>query len=373
MMGKLFLFKRSSWLHFSFNAELADDNNSLDGQSLHQFLFPHCLPVGGLSQQLEKESKKCTQLEAQNCDLREELSTMRENHERLEKSKCQLEEEVAKLKHHMETNMVDRSLTEQYKREVEERATQEIRQKLEEVNLFLQLLKVHYLLQTQAVSQDRLEQIRASHHASLTNQLKHRIRDLECELDRIKNTQQDSIFQQESTHAEAERYKELYLEELKIRRRLGNKLERANERLAEANAKLLQERCRNKSLFTSSIVSGGLAESPLQYSAELGHLGNSLTLNRSLSLGGSFLCPTWNALSSRNRVEAYVAKVREELHEKVTKELEQGTAEVETGSAGASAVISTDRSSKNVHVVDQDPLCRAIQEYRDALTQNCLI
>ncbi|KAM4670548.1 ankyrin repeat domain-containing protein 26-like isoform 2-T2 [Amazona ochrocephala] len=364
MMGKLFLFKRSSWLHFSFNAELADDNNSLDGQSLHQFLFPHCLPVGGLSQQLEKESKKCTQLEAQNCDLREELSTMRENHERLEKSKCQLEEEVAKLKHHMETNMVDRSLTEQYKREVEERATQEIRQKLEEVNLFLQ---------TQAVSQDRLEQIRASHHASLTNQLKHRIRDLECELDRIKNTQQDSIFQQESTHAEAERYKELYLEELKIRRRLGNKLERANERLAEANAKLLQERCRNKSLFTSSIVSGGLAESPLQYSAELGHLGNSLTLNRSLSLGGSFLCPTWNALSSRNRVEAYVAKVREELHEKVTKELEQGTAEVETGSAGASAVISTDRSSKNVHVVDQDPLCRAIQEYRDALTQNCLI
>lgn len=83
-----------------------------------------------------------------------------------------------------------------------------------------------YLLQTQAASQDRLEQIRASHHASLRNQLKDRIRDLEHELDRIKNTQQDSILQKESTQAEVERYKELYLEELKIRRCLANKLER---------------------------------------------------------------------------------------------------------------------------------------------------
>ncbi|XP_065516429.1 ankyrin repeat domain-containing protein 36C-like isoform X2 [Lathamus discolor] len=320
--------------------------------------------VSDLSQQLEKESKTCMQLKAQNCSLREELSTVRESHEKLEKSECQLKEEVANLKHHLENNMVDRSRIEQYKREAEERAAQEIRQKLEEVNLFLQ---------TQAVSQDRLEQIRASHHASLRNQLKHRIRDLECELDRIKNTHKDGIFQQESTHAEVEKYKELYLEELKIRRRLGNKLERANERLAEANAKLLQERRRNKSLFTSSIVSGGLAESPIQYSTELGHLGNNLTLNRSLSLGGSFLSPSWNALSSRNRVEAYVAKVRQELDEKVTKELEQATAELETGSAGASPMISTDGSSKNVHVVDQDPLCRAIQEYRDILTKNCLI
>ena len=79
------------------------------------------------------------QLEAQNHDLREELSTMRGSHEKLEKSKSQLKEEVANLKHHMETNMVDRSQIEQYKREVEERAAQEIRQKLQEVNLILQV------------------------------------------------------------------------------------------------------------------------------------------------------------------------------------------------------------------------------------------
>ncbi|NXP09320.1 ANR26 protein, partial [Thinocorus orbignyianus] len=319
--------------------------------------------VGELFQQLEIESKKCMQLETQNQDLREELSTMRGNHEKLEKSKCQLKEEVANLKHRLETNMVDHSQIEQYKKEMEERAGQEIRQKLQEVNLFLQ---------TQAASQDRLEQIRASHHASLRNQLKHRIRDLECELDRIKNTQQDSIFQKESTQAEVERYKELYLEEVKIRRCLANKLERANEKLAEANAKLLQERHRSKSLIASSIVTGGLTASPVLYSTELGHLGNNLALNRSLSLGGSFLSPAGNALSSRNRVEAYVAKVRRELDEKITKELEQATAELETGSAGASPMVSTDGSSKNFHV-EQDPLCRAIQEYRDVLTKNYLI
>ncbi|XP_074683658.1 ankyrin repeat domain-containing protein 26 isoform X2 [Strix aluco] len=337
--------------------------------------------VGELSQQLEIESKKCMELEAQNQDLREELSTMRGNHEKLEKSKCQLKEELANLKHHLDTNMVDHSQIEQYKKDIEERAGQEIRQKLQEVNLFLQ---------AQAASQDRLEQIRASHHASLRNQLKHRIRDLECELDRIKNTQQDSIFQKESTQAEAERYKELYLEEVKIRRCLANKLERANERLAEANAKLLQERRRSKSLITTSIVSGGLSASPVLHPAELGQLGNNLALNRSLSLGGSFLSPARNALSSRKRVEACVAKllnhksvlslpcsqihdkIRQELDEKITKELEQATAELETGSAGASPMVSTDGSSKNFHV-DQDPLSRAIQEYRDVLTKNYLI
>ncbi|NWV82541.1 ANR26 protein, partial [Dasyornis broadbenti] len=256
--------------------------------------------VGDLSQQLDMESKRSMQLEAQNRDLREELSTLHGNCEKLEKSKGQLKEEVAKLQHRLETNMVDHSQMEQYKREVEERAGQEIRQKLQEVNLFLQ---------AQAASQDRLEQIRASHHASLRNQLKDRIRDLECELDKIKNTQQETTFPKEWVQAEVRKYEKLYLEEVKTRRSLAKKLERANERLEEANAKLLRERHKSKSLITSSIVSGGLAATPVLYSTALGHLGNNLGLNRSLSLGGSFLSQTENTLSSRNRVAAFVAKV----------------------------------------------------------------
>ncbi|XP_064512139.1 ankyrin repeat domain-containing protein 26-like [Pseudopipra pipra] len=173
--------------------------------------------VAELSQQLDGESKKCTQLEAKNQDLQQELSTLRGKCENLEMDKCQLQEELAKVQHHLETNMVNRTQLEQCKREAEERADHEIRQKLREVNEFLQ---------AQAASQDRLEQIRASHHASLRNQLKDRIRDLECELDRIKNTQQDSTFQKESTQAEVEKYRELYLEEVKTRKSLAKKLER---------------------------------------------------------------------------------------------------------------------------------------------------
>ncbi|NXU81181.1 ANR26 protein, partial [Oreotrochilus melanogaster] len=235
------------------------------------------MKVGELSQQLETESKKCMQLETQNQDLREELCSMRGSHEQLEKSKCQLKEEMTNLKHRLENSMVDHSQIEQCKKEMEERAGQEIRQILQEVNLFLQVWQSFMYL--------------------------------EWELDKIKNTQQDSISLKESTRAEVEKYKELYLEEVKTRGCLASKLERANEKLAEANAKLLHERNRRKSLIASSIVSGGLAPSPVLYSTELGHLGNNLALNRSLSLGGSFLSTAGTALSSRNRVEAFVAKV----------------------------------------------------------------
>ncbi|NXG23225.1 ANR26 protein, partial [Grallaria varia] len=173
--------------------------------------------VSELSQQLVMKSKQCMQLEAQVQDLQEKLSALHGKCENLEKSKCHLKEEVDTLQHRLKTNMVDHSQTEEYKREVEERADQEIRQILQIVNL---------LLQAQAASQDRLEQIRTSHHASLRNELKDRIRDLECELDRIKNTQQDSTFQKQSTQAEVEKYKELYLEEAKLRKCLAKKLER---------------------------------------------------------------------------------------------------------------------------------------------------
>ncbi|XP_065596987.1 ankyrin repeat domain-containing protein 26-like [Cyrtonyx montezumae] len=319
--------------------------------------------VTELSQKLELESKKCIHLEAQNQDLKEALHTLHESHEKLEKNKRQLKEEVAKLRHHLETNTVNLIQIEQYKKEIDERAAQEVRQKLQEVNAFLQ---------AQAASQDRLEPIRASHRASLTNQLKHRIESLEYELDRIKNTQQDNVFQQESTKAEAERYKERYLEEMKARKCLGNKLERANEKLSDANTKLLQARQRSKSLIASSFVGGGLPTSPVLYSAELGHLDNHVALNRSLGLGGSFLGTAGNVLSPQRKVEAYMAKIWKELDEKITKELERATADLGTRSPQGSPMVSINGSSKNLSV-DQDPHCRAIQEYRDVLTKNYLI
>ncbi|XP_072777670.1 ankyrin repeat domain-containing protein 26-like isoform X2 [Taeniopygia guttata] len=214
----------------------------------------------------------------------------------------------------------------------------------------------------QAATQDFIKQSRTSHD-SLTNQLKDRIRDLECELERIKDTEQETTFQKQCTQAEVQKYKELYLKEVNISKCQAKELERANERLEEANAKLLRERHKSKSLITSSIVSGGLAATPVLYSTALGHLGNNLGLSRSLSLEGSFLNQCEKILSSRKRFATFVTKVQQELDEKITKELKEATAELETGCTG---------SSKNLHV-DQDPLCRAIEEYRDVLTKDYMI
>ncbi|XP_032530332.1 ankyrin repeat domain-containing protein 26-like [Chiroxiphia lanceolata] len=231
--------------------------------------------VAELSQQLDREREQCTELEVKNQALQEELSTLRGKCENLTMDKCQLQEELVKLQHHLETNVVDRSQLEQCKREVEEQADQEIRQKLQEVNEFLQV---------QAAYQDTLEEIRTSHVDSLKKQLEDRIRDLERALGRRKSNQPERPFQKESTQAEVDKYKELYLVEAKTRKNLTKKLERANERLAEANTKLFLERHRSKSAVPSSAVSGHLVASPLLDSPGLGHLGISLGLSRSLGL-----------------------------------------------------------------------------------------
>ncbi|XP_069085002.1 ankyrin repeat domain-containing protein 26 isoform X13 [Pleurodeles waltl] len=318
--------------------------------------------IDELSQNLEMESTKSAQLESTNRDLREQLSsvkTLHKNHDRLEKSKRQLEEEVANLRRHVETNMTDHNQMGQYKREIEERARQEIRQKLEEVNMFLQ---------TQAASQETLEQIRATNDASLRNQMEHRIRDLESELSRIKSTQHDSMCQKESTQSELDRYKDLYSEEIKVRKSLASKLDRANERLAEANARLINERQRSKSLLASSFVNGSL---PANTFMDTNQFGANLALNRSIGLPGNFCVPGGNGLSS-NRVEAYLAKMQLELEKNITKELDQANAELESRSIRMSPVGSTTDSLRNT-TVDQDPISRATQQYLEVLKKNSKI
>ncbi|RXM30469.1 Ankyrin repeat domain-containing protein 26 [Acipenser ruthenus] len=327
--------------------------------------------IDELSQQLEKESLQSTRLESTNSDLREQLSSMkalRKSHEKLERSKRQLEEEVSRVRRHIETNMMDHSQIEQCKREAEERARQEIRQKLEEVNLFLQ---------TQAASQEALEQIKATNEATLRNQLEQRIRDLEGELSRARSTQQNSLSQRDSTQTELERYKELYSEEFKLRKSLAAKLDRSNERLAEANTKLLNERQRSKSFIASSIVNGSLTASPVldvnQLQGSIGNFGGTLgPLHRNLGLGGSFLNPVGDGTSPNSRVDAYIAKMQNELEKNITKELDHATAELDGGSTRMSPVGSAAGSLKTLNL-DQDPVTRATQQYLEVLKKNYMI
>lgn len=93
-------------------------------------------------------------------------------------------------------------------------------------------------------------------------------------------------------------------------------------------------------------------------------------LNRSLSLGGSFLSPVGEGHNSR--VEAYLAKMQSELEKNISKELDHAAAELEGGSARLSPVGSAAGSQKTLNV-DQDPVTRATQQYLEVLKKNYMI
>ena len=77
---------------------------------------------------------------------------MQKKCEKLENNKKKLEQEVVNLRSHIEMNMIEHSEVEQYKQEIDERARQDLIEKLKEVNLFLHLscawihLIVNYVL-----------------------------------------------------------------------------------------------------------------------------------------------------------------------------------------------------------------------------------
>ncbi|XP_068458812.1 ankyrin repeat domain-containing protein 26 isoform X5 [Clinocottus analis] len=315
--------------------------------------------VDDLQVQLEKEGSRRNQLEKVNSDLKDQLASLKSlssSNDQLERSKRQLEEEVLDLRRRMEASQVEHSHVEQYRRDAEERARYEIKQKLEQVNIFLQ---------SQAASQEALDQMKAVNETNLRSQLEQKIRELEGELSRARSTHHESLNQRDSTRTELERSRQLHAEELRLRKSLDAKLERANRRLAEANSKLLNER--SKSLITSSIANSSLGGpsldvgsfgSPAHYGATLG------PLNRSLDLGLSLLSPITEGQNSR--VEDYLAKMQRELDRNISKELNNATAELDVTSARVSPVGSASRA-------ELDPVSRATQQYLEVLKKNNMI
>uniref|UniRef100_A0A1A8Q4R9 Ankyrin repeat domain 30B n=3 Tax=Nothobranchius rachovii TaxID=451742 RepID=A0A1A8Q4R9_9TELE len=312
--------------------------------------------VDDLQVQLEKEALRCSQLEKTNDELKIQIASMRSsshNSDHLERSKRHLEEEVLDLRRRLEATQVEQSQVEQFRREAEERARQEIQQKLEQVNLFLQ---------SQAASQEALDQIKAANEASLRSQLEQKIRELEGELGRARTTHQDSLNQRDSTRTELERYRQLYTDEVHLRKSQAAKLERAKSRLAEANSKLLSERSR--SLITSSIANGSLMGPPLDLSSlgSAANYGATIgSLNRNFGLGLSLFGPVTEGQSSR--VEDYLTKMRNELDRSISRELSTATAELDAASVRMSLGGSASR-------VEMDPLSRATQEYLEVLKKN---
>ncbi|XP_071071575.1 ankyrin repeat domain-containing protein 26 isoform X2 [Dasypus novemcinctus] len=348
----------------SFHGDLKTNQIEMD---IHINMLKH--KIDDLTAKLETTSSKCLHLDANNQVLQQELLSMKaikKKCEKLEKNKKKLEQEVVNLKSHVEINMIEHGQVEQYKREIEERARWDIVEKLKEVNLFLQ---------TQAASQENLEQIRENNNASIRSQMELRIKDLESQLCKMKTSQEDS------NKAELEKYKQLYLEELKVRKSLSNKLNnepdllllgiepgtlymgsRTNERLAEISTKLIVEKQQNRSLVNTLTVRPVL-EPPC-----VGNLNNSLVLNRNIFPRENLVIPPSSPRSSNNSMETYLTKMQQELEKNITRELEEAAAEFESGSCRASPLGSTDESNLN-----QDLVLKTSQEYVQILKKNYMI
>ncbi|XP_053758881.1 ankyrin repeat domain-containing protein 30B [Panthera pardus] len=320
---------RDEWFHLqdkmNFDVSKLQDNNEVLSRQLSQdeskfnaleielhhirdalrekTLLLECADV--LTTELETTSSKCLHLDAKNQILQQELLSMKafkEEREKLESNNKKLKQEVVKLKQFMEMNMVERSQVEQYKWEIEERARLDI-EKLHEVNLFLQ---------AQAAAQENLDQLRENAHASTRSQMELRIKDLESQVSTMKTSQEDS------TKTELETYRQLYLEELKVRKSLRNKLNRTNERLSESNTKLLAERQQHQTLLRTLTMSSGL-ETPY-----CGHFENNSVLNGNLTPRGNLVIPTLNPRPSHDYWETSLWKMQQELEEGVTRALEEG-------------------------------------------------
>ncbi|XP_038445356.1 ankyrin repeat domain-containing protein 26-like isoform X2 [Canis lupus familiaris] len=247
--------------------------------------------IGDLRARLETESSRCIDLDAKNQVLQQELLSMKATErecEKLKQIKKNLEEKVVNLRSHAEVNVVQGIQVEKYyKWEIDQRVRLIVEERLKEVNLFLQ---------RQAASQENLEQLRASHDASIRSQVALRIKELESELQsQIRNSQELKI--------ELEKYRQLYLEESEMRMSLTKKLSKTNERLADITTKYLVERQQNRP-FHSTLTMGPVLEGP-----SVGNLTSSLLLDRNVTPRENVMIPTSRPQTSVSSIETHLFKL----------------------------------------------------------------
>ncbi|XP_039076422.1 ankyrin repeat domain-containing protein 26 isoform X2 [Hyaena hyaena] len=297
--------------------------------------------VDDLTTKLEAASSQYLCLDAKNQALQQELLSMKaleKKCEKLERNKNKLEQEVVNLNSLIEMYRVQNSQVEQYKREIEERARLDVVEKLQEVNLFLQI---------QAASQGKLRE-----NETVRSQMELRIKDLESEL--FKKT-----YQETSNLTELEKYQQLYLEEVKARESLANKLNKSNEKLEEINFQLLMEKQQHRTLLTPLNVRPALEP------RNVGNLKNSSGLHRNLTPSENLVIPTSNR---RPSIDTYLTKMQQELDKVITREFEKAAVEFEAESPRTFPLGSADSTGRT-----EDLIAKTSQEYVEILKKKYMI
>uniref|UniRef100_A0A8C5KQQ1 DUF3496 domain-containing protein n=1 Tax=Jaculus jaculus TaxID=51337 RepID=A0A8C5KQQ1_JACJA len=127
---------------------------------------------------------------------------------------------------------------------------------------------------TKAIQQEK-EKLICTENASVPNQMELKIKDLESELSRMRS-------QVHANQIAIDNYKQLYPEEVKLRKSLSNKLSKTDASIAEVMTKLLLERQKKKSSQQST-----LNARPAPELAFTGDLSNRVFIPRGFSGGFS--------------------------------------------------------------------------------------
>uniref|UniRef100_A0A7N9I9C0 Ankyrin repeat domain-containing protein 26 n=1 Tax=Macaca fascicularis TaxID=9541 RepID=A0A7N9I9C0_MACFA len=287
---------------------------------------------------------RCLHLDAENevLQLQQTLFSMkaiRKQCETLQKNKKQLKREVVNLKSYMERNMLECVEAEQHKLLIEEKAKKEIAEKLNEAILTLQ--------KQAAVSQEQLAQLREDNTTSVKTQMELTIKNLESEISRINTSSADF------NKTELERYKELYLEEVKVRESLSNELNRTNEKIAEVSAQLTVEKELTRSPFAAC------STRPILEPPCAGNLNDSEDLNRKH-------IPR-KKKSAPESMESYLLKMQQKFQNDITREVTAAT------KCEPEPYVASPPESAYQKNLNQDPVLEATKEYAQILSRKYMI
>ncbi|XP_011826648.1 PREDICTED: putative coiled-coil domain-containing protein 144 N-terminal-like isoform X1 [Mandrillus leucophaeus] len=325
------------------NKELMDEYNHLQ-ERMHQCEKEKARRKVDLIEAQETAPSRCLHLDAENevLQLQQTLFSMKaiqKQCETLQKNKKQLKREVVNLKSYMERNMLECVEAEQHKLLIKEKAKKEIAEKLNEAILTLQ--------KQAAVSQEQLAQLREDNTTSVKTQMELTIKNLESEISRINTSSADF------NKTELERYKELYLEEVKVRESLSNELNRTNEKIAEVSAQLTVEKELTRSPFAAC------STRPILEPPCAGNLNDSEDLNRKH-------IPR-KKKSAPESMESYLLKMQQKLQNDITTEVTAAT------KCEPEPYVASPPESAYQKNLNQDPVLEATKEYVQILSRKYMI
>uniref|UniRef100_A0A5F9CXW4 DUF3496 domain-containing protein n=1 Tax=Oryctolagus cuniculus TaxID=9986 RepID=A0A5F9CXW4_RABIT len=127
--------------------------------------------------------------------------------------------------------------------------------------------------EAKALFQERSELLEENNNTcSIRSHVKCRMKDLQSDLSKVKYSQEDLDIR------ELEKYKQLYLGEVQVRKALSNELNKTYEQLAIVKTKLFLEKQQSGSLLSTVTLR------PVRASSSVGHFSKNLPLDRGLIL-----------------------------------------------------------------------------------------